>query len=262
MKTAHFIPSEGSRFTVVRCRFRYSKNRNNLLKVLNVGWDPEGILGPPQSGHIARRETQRKYGSTANITETQTTSGGTVSTGSATSALKNRMIRVIPDTNEELIEFFLSTESQYMEAEVARCRPRLDKDFFRELDGIIGQKRLLEEGQQDSVMELEMLRKYLAEAVEIVDSATKELTTTTLDKLKKVLTSQDKKATILEMAENNEIDQAFIDLLNQNINTARQAKNEQAAEFMEKIRAACVKYLITPEKAPQEKKQEKSNLIL
>eukprot|EP01026_Neomeris_dumetosa_P006205 TRINITY_DN11974_c0_g1_i8.p1 TRINITY_DN11974_c0_g1~~TRINITY_DN11974_c0_g1_i8.p1 ORF type:complete len:277 (+),score=45.69 TRINITY_DN11974_c0_g1_i8:55-831(+) len=220
-------------------------NKRGVVKVVNVGWDPDNVLGPPQSGHIARREAQKKYGQ----------SGSMVTDLSGSSSLQTD--REIPEKDEELVEYFLVTQTSQMETEVARCRPRLSDEFFRVLDRTIGEKRLLESGQEDRVKELEALRSYLKQAVETLDSITKELATTTLDRLRKLLTAPDKQATILEMAERNEIDKALIELLNQNIESAKASGNDKAVQFMEKLRGLCVKHVLTSEK---EEPQQLSNV--
>lgn len=46
------------------------------------------------------------------------------------------------------------------------------------------------------------------------------------------------------MASENEIDSSLITLLDQNIAGARGAGQEQAAQFMEKVKAACTKYVL------------------
>jgi hypothetical protein len=71
-------------------------------------------------------------------------------------------------------------------------------------------------------------------------------TSSAVDRMKKLLSAPDKKATILEMAAANEIDQALMDLLTQNIDAARAAEQEDAAKFMEKVKQAAAKYLVTP----------------
>lgn len=45
-------------------------------------------------------------------------------------------------------------------------------------------------------------------------------------------------------AGNNEIDRSLIDLLDQNIEGATAAKNEQAAEFMRKVKQAALRYMV------------------
>lgn len=50
---------------------------------------------------------------------------------------------------------------------------------------------------------------------------------------------------ILAMASENEIDSSLILLLDQNIAGARGAGQEEAAVFMEKVKAACTKYVLT-----------------
>lgn len=46
-------------------------------------------------------------------------------------------------------------------------------------------------------------------------------------------------------AGNNEIDKPLIDLLQQNIDAARQAGQAEPAEFMEKVRDAARKFVLT-----------------
>merc|ERR1719506_3353101 len=59
-----------------------------------------------------------------------------------------------------------------------------------------------------------------------------EVLTTPVEKLKALLGAPDKKAHILEMAGNDEIDAPFIALLEQNIEAAKAARADDAAEFM------------------------------
>jgi len=44
----------------------------------------------------------------------------------------------------------------------------------------------------------------------------------------------------------NEIDVALLDLLQQNIEAARTAGQEEPAKFMEKVRQAAMKFMVTP----------------
>jgi hypothetical protein len=67
---------------------------------------------------------------------------------------------------------------------------------------------------QERLAELDLLRKYLEEAVEAVDKAVAS-NISAVERMKKLLTSPDKKQCISEMAAANEIDVALIDLLQQ-----------------------------------------------
>jgi hypothetical protein len=128
--------------------------------------------------------------------------------------------------------------------EVARCRPQLTPEFFKQLDTLVGAERFAAKPDEDRLAELDLLRKYLEEGAEAVDKAV-AATTTAVDRMKKLLTSPDKKACILAMAEANEIDAALLELLQQNIAAARQAGQEEAANFMEKVRNATAKFVVT-----------------
>jgi len=96
---------------------------------------------------------------------------------------------------------------------------------------------------EERLAELEILRDYLKEAIEAVDNATKEITAAPI-RLKKLMESTDKKETLLQMAGDGEIDQALMDLLEQNIEGAKEAGREDIVEFMTKVRQAAGKYLI------------------
>ena len=128
---------------------------------------------------------------------------------------------------------------------MARCRPRINAAFFKQLDNLIGQERFAAKPDEERLAELETLRQYLEEGAEAVDKAV-TATASAVDRMKKLLSSQDKKATILAMAADNEIDQALLDLLQQNIDAARMAGQEDAAKFMEKVKTATAKFMVTP----------------
>lgn len=83
-------------------------------------------------------------------------------------------------------------------------------------------------------------------ASKAVDAVTKE-TTDAVDRFRKLVTSTDKKATILQMVADNEIDLGLINLISQNVEMAREAKETKKAEFMEKLQKACEKYMIVTE---------------
>jgi uncharacterized coiled-coil protein SlyX len=100
---------------------------------------------------------------------------------------------------------------------------------------------------EERLAELELLRQYLEEAAEAVDKAVAS-TSTAVERMRKLLTSPDKKAMIIEMAEANEIDVPLMDLLQQNIDGAKAANQPDAAAFMEKVgvgrrAAACLAVL-------------------
>jgi hypothetical protein len=205
-----------------------------------VGWDPESVLGAPASGHIQRRMMEKAMGSNKEYSAQMKVAEDKL----RTDLLIKREARKLPETPDETIEFFLSTEAADLAFEVARNRPRLDEGFFHALDSIIGQERFAARPNEDRLAELQTLRKYLEEAVEAVDKATTS-TASAQERLKTLLSSPDKKQCILDMAGENQIDQALCDLLQQNIDAARMANQTKPAEFMEKVLTACKKFLIT-----------------
>jgi len=110
--------------------------------------DPEGLLGPPQTGHLARLEFRRRLERDAEAREAferevreekerRQTLRQVFSLScsfylltiscvihSFCSSFFITQSRIIPDTPEELIEYFLDTEAQEIEFEIARMRPR------------------------------------------------------------------------------------------------------------------------------------------
>lgn len=78
-----------------------------------------------------------------------------------------------------------------------------------------------------------------------------EATTSAKDRMMKLLQAKDKKQMILDMAAANEIDAALMDLLQQNIEAARAAGQEDPAKFMEKVKQACAKYMMASATAQQ-----------
>lgn len=90
---------------------------------------------------------------------------------------------------------------------------------------------------------LEILTAFSQGTSKAVDEVAKH-TTDAVERFKKLVMSKDKKATILEMVAQNEIDQGLMDLMAQNVRKAEDAKETKKAEFMEKLRKACEKYII------------------
>ncbi|KAM1352541.1 hypothetical protein ACFX14_032181 [Malus domestica] len=215
--------------------------RTRAARISCIGWDPEGVLGPPQTGHLARIEFKRRLEKDADAREEferqvieEKERRRTV-----------RESRVAPDTAEELIEYFLNTEAREIEFEISRLRPRLDKEFFSHLQYELGQLRFSVSKTQDiedRLIELEALQKALQEGTEAYDKMQTDLIKAKLS-LTKVLSSKDVKSTLLEMVEHNELNRSFLTLLDENIANAHKGNQKQAAEFMEKVRGAVLKYI-------------------
>ncbi|CAM6034828.1 unnamed protein product [Sphagnum compactum] len=225
-----------------RGRFARLAPRRGQLQITCVGWDPEGILAPPQPGHIARRSYQRKLEEDVDEKER-------VEKQMQDERERRRFAREnrpVPESHADLVEFFLSTESQEMNFEIARYRPRLQDDFFSHLKSEIGSLRFAVNHTQDvedRLTELEALDKVLQEGLEAYDRLASDLVGAK-DRLTHILVSKDKRATLLEMAGNNELDRPLLGLLDENIAAAAATNNqEQVVEFLKKIRTAVVKYI-------------------
>lgn len=206
-----------------------------------VTWDPEGILGPPQTGHIARREFQRKLETDAEAREAFQRQ--LVQEKERRRSLRES--RVVPDDIEGLIEYFLDTEAREIEYEIARLRPRLNQEFFSHLKFELGQLRFAvsrTKAMEDRLIELEAIQKVLQEGTEAYDKLQSDVVTARVN-LAKILRSSDVKATILEMVGRNELSRSLLTLLDENIANANESDEKQAALYMERVRAAVVKYM-------------------
>ncbi|KAL8064425.1 hypothetical protein ABFX02_01G089100 [Erythranthe guttata] len=218
-----------------------TKPRVHSTKIRCIGWDPEGVLGAPKGDHISRLEFKRRLDKDADARE---------AFERQVREEKDRMRalrenRVAPDTEEKLVEYFLDTEAQEIEFEIARLRPRLNEEFFSHLKLELGKLRFAVSKTQDvedRIFELETLSKALQEGIEAYDRMQSELVTAR-SSLMKLFTSKDVKATLLDMVESNELNRSLLTLLDENIATAYQGNQTQAAQYMEKIRGAMLKYL-------------------
>ncbi|KAL2348131.1 hypothetical protein Fmac_002131 [Flemingia macrophylla] len=210
-------------------------------RILCIGWDPEGLLGPPKTGHLARLEFKRRMERDAEAREAFQRQVRE----EKERRQSLRQSRVLPDTPQDLIEYFLDTEAQEIEFEIARMRPRLNHEFFSQLKSELGHLRFAVNRTQlmeDRLIELEALEKAIQEGIEAYDNMQGELIKARAN-LTKILTSKDVKATLLEMVERNEINRSLLALLDENIANAQRSNQKQAAEYMEKLRGAVLKYI-------------------
>ncbi|CAK9173165.1 unnamed protein product [Ilex paraguariensis] len=206
-----------------------------------IGWDPEGVLGPPKTGHIAGLEFRRRLERDAEAREAFERE--VREEKERRRALRES--RVVPDTPAELIEYFLDTEAREIEFEIARLRLLLNPEFFSHLQLELGKLRFATsktQDMEDRLVELEALQKALQEGTEAYDKMQTDLVRAR-ESLTKILTSKDIKATLLEMVERNEINRSLLTLLDENIANAHKGNQKQAAEFMEKLRGAVIKYI-------------------
>lgn len=222
--------------------FRSSRAPSSFRpRISCIGWDPEGILGPPQTGHIARREFKKRLEKDSEAREA-------FERQVREEKERRRAIRqsrVIPDTPDGLVEYFLNTEAQEFEVEIARLRTQLNQEFFSHLQFELGQLRFAvskTQDMEDRLVELEALQKALLEGTEAYDKMQADLIAAK-ENLTKILTSKDLKATLLGMLERNELNRSLLTLLDENIANAHEGNQKQAAEFMEKLRGAVLRYM-------------------
>lgn len=218
-----------------------TRSRSLKTRISCVTWDPEGILGPAQTGHFARREFQHKLETDAKAREAFQRQ--LVQEKERRRSLRES--RVVPDDIEGLIEYFLDTEAREIEYEIARLRPRLNQEFFSHLKFELGQLRFAvsrTKAMEDRLIELEAIQKVLQEGTEAYDKLQSDVVKARVN-LAKILRSEDVKATILEMVGQNELNRPLLTLLDENIANAYESDEKQAALYMERVRAAVVKYM-------------------
>ncbi|KAG9452433.1 hypothetical protein H6P81_005337 [Aristolochia fimbriata] len=233
--------SIGSANAIGRTKAKWARLAPPRPRISCIGWDPEGVLGPPRGGHIAGLEFRRRLEKDADAKEAFEQQVRE----EKERRRAQRESRIVPDTHEGLIEYFLDTEAQELEFEMARLRPRLTKEFLAHLKYELGELRFAvsrTKDMEDRMIELEAMQKVLEEGLEAYDKMQTELIVAK-ERLAKILQAQDKKATLLEMVERNELDRSLLTLLDENIANAHKYDQKQAAEYMEKIRSAVLKYM-------------------
>mmetsp|Transcript_4536 Transcript_4536/g.28816 ORF Transcript_4536/g.28816 Transcript_4536/m.28816 type:complete len:253 (-) Transcript_4536:273-1031(-) len=201
--------------------------------------DPEGILGQPAGGHIERRTRQK----TLQQSEEEQEANRKAQEEERQAIMQKREARVVPTSPIDLIEYFLDTESQEMEYEIARCRPYMNEDFFKHLDQAIGTLRFSSTPEEDRLAELEALREVLKTGVEALDQMAANVAAPA-QRAKELLQAKDKKQKIQEMAATNQIDNDMLNILRQNAMLAREAGNDEVGTFIDKVIIACQKFLI------------------
>ncbi|KAG6544184.1 hypothetical protein Mapa_014384 [Marchantia paleacea] len=227
----------------LRSRPSSAPSRPGSCRCLDVNWDPEGLLGRPEGpGLISRNLVMRKFKNE----EDKKVAMEKALKLEAEQRKAAREARVLPTTHSGLIEFFLMTDPLDMQFEIARCRPLLTDDFRRFLVSEIGTIRLaLDKMTPEKELRLETLvtlQKTLEEGVVVHDKLTANISNAK-ENLVKILTSKDKKATLLELAGENKLNKGVLVLLDENIAAASHAGQDQMVEYMQKIRAAMVKYI-------------------
>ncbi|KAI5655648.1 hypothetical protein M9H77_32835 [Catharanthus roseus] len=218
-----------------------SKFRKFSTKIRCVAWDPEGILGAPQGGHISRLEFKKRFEKDSDAREAFERQ--VREEKERRRALRES--RAVPDTAAGLVDYFLDTEARELEFEIARLRPRLNEEFFSHLRLELGKLRFAvskTQDMEDRVIELEALQKALQEGTEAYDKLQTDLVIARKS-LTKIFSSEDVKATLLDMVETNELNRSLLTLLDENIANAHVANQKEAADYMEKIRSAVLKYI-------------------
>lgn len=80
---------------------------------------------------------------------------------------EQRASRFVPSEPNLLIDFFLETEADEMDYEIARCRNLLDDEFFKTLATNISIEKMRPQADEDRLAELEGLQMYLVSGVRL-----------------------------------------------------------------------------------------------
>lgn len=218
---------------------------------MRVGWDPDNILGPPSGGHISRRMFHRAAQQDASLKK---------KLEEETAKMKKeldeqRAARVLPTAgnHEAVVQFLLDTETEEMSFEVARVKNCLTREWFEYVQDAARMAKFdsSESYREDRHAELEALAVVVREELDTLEEASSRLIAPT-DKLRALFTSKDKKQFILDMAGRNEIDPPFLQLIRQNIRSAEDAGQEDAANFMKKLLDSCKRYETKPKAVKEE----------
>ncbi|MGB3906479.1 MAG: CpXC domain-containing protein [Anaerolineae bacterium] len=136
-------------------------------------------------------------------------------------------------TREELIEELFSHRGEdEFKTLVAVARPLLDYRFFQTLTGQIESAE--GQGEKERAKELTQLRSEILDLVDELDQEAKEALDRATDLLRQMLDSEDMK----EAAEENleQIDAAFLSVLDANIIAAAQAGEEEIAQKLKDLK--------------------------
>ena len=204
---------------------------------LELNYDPDGLLGEVEDDsdmlidrHLAKRKAQELEKEKEKLKEEWKKKRKELE--------EARAARPEPTSPAELVTYFFETEFNEMEFEIVRNRPKLNEEFFAYL------KSQMEDDAVDEDMKgkIEALNTVTSNFVGFVDQTTKAMLQPK-ERMMKLLTAKDKRAMILEMVDNNELDMNLMALLMTNINTAKAAGLDQEAEFMQKVYSACAKFV-------------------
>ena len=204
---------------------------------LEINYDPDGVLGDVSDEndmlidrHLAKRDAQALEAEKEKLKEEWKKKRKELE--------EAREARPEPTSPAELVTYFFETEFNEMEFEIVRNRRKLNEEFFAYL------KSQMEDASvsEDMKGKIDALSTVTSNFVGFVDQTTKAMLQPK-ERMMKLLTAKDKKAMILEMVDNDELDMNLMALLMTNINTAKAAGLDQEAEFMQKIYSACAKFV-------------------
>ena len=204
---------------------------------LEINYDPDGVLGEVEDDsdmlidrHLAKRKAQELEKEKEKLKEEWKKKRKELEDA--------REARPEPTSPAELVTYFFETEFNEMEFEIVRNRPKLNEEFFAYL------KSQMEDDAVDEDMKgkIEALNTVTSNFVGFVDQTTRAMLQPK-ERMMKLLTAKDKRAMILDMVDNNELDMNLMALLMTNINNAKAAGLDQEAEFMQKVYSACAKFV-------------------
>ena len=218
-----------------------------VQQVMEEGYDPEGLLGERAApGKIKQNMHKRLMRTDEEYRQQQQE----VAEQKRQELWEKRAARKVPRSDPAaMIEYLLDTENQEMSYEIGRCRAELDENFFQQLRDEISHLKV-EKPYSERLQEREALLEVVEEGVRAVDERAEKVAAP-MDRLRKLLSAEDKRDMLLEMVSNNEIDRDLVELLTYNAVSAESNDEVDKAYVMRKLVDGCYKYAILEDAAGQ-----------
>lgn len=229
-----------------------AKNLDEIPPTDNSGFDQAGGFGWSNSeqgyDHISRRMRQKQEQQILKMAEQEKAQKEAI----IQQVTERRAARIVPtleDPPQAALDYLLSTVTDDLAFEIARIRPLLNPAFDAHVQQLMEAERMREEatdaaGEERPVTMLrnyEVLRKIIDITFRNIDAAASFLAAPK-DRLMKLLSSKDKKAMVLQMVGDNEIDDDLLVLLKTNQADAQVAGATEVAEFLGKLHDMCQRF--------------------
>mmetsp|Transcript_26430 Transcript_26430/g.49876 ORF Transcript_26430/g.49876 Transcript_26430/m.49876 type:complete len:332 (+) Transcript_26430:103-1098(+) len=212
----------------------FEEERDSEALSMELSWDPDNVMKEPADDDlISRNMKQREERFEQERLEAESEERKRL----RAELEEFRSSRTIPtDDPKMLLEYLVSTEINELEFEMTRCRPQMTDAFFE-----VVENEVLVSVESERKEQIKSMLKAAREFVAFMDANVKALASPA-EKLKALLTSEDKRTKIADMAAEGEIDDPFMALFFTNIDMAYSSGNAQAGDYMKTIYDHCKKF--------------------